>query len=74
MPQIIVNGLEFDCKVEHASYEDIVLLAGMPEAKNLTMTYRCDHGDICRSGTLVPGRSIDVEDGMVFDAVYTGNA
>lgn len=73
--QITVNGSPFDVQVEHLSYEDIALLAGKPEAKFLTVVYRnTPKGDMHRSGTLIPGRSIDAEDGMIFDAVFTGNA
>lgn len=73
--EIMVNGSKFEIVQEHLSYEDIALLAGKPEAKDLTVVYtRPPKDNRGVSGTLIPGRSIDVEDKMTFDAVRTGAA
>jgi hypothetical protein len=72
--QITVNGLPFTVRSpEHmVTYEQIALLAGKPDDKSLTITYEIfPPWRAKRSGTLRPGRSIDVEDGMTFDAVPT---
>ena len=76
--RITVNGLPFTVRAhDHLiSYEQIALLAGRPDDKSLTVTYElireCRPPE--RSGMLRPGRSIDVEDGMTFDAVRAENA
>lgn len=74
--QITVNGTPFGIKTEFLSYADIVVLAGSPPDRgDLTITYWTKgEGDRHRSGTVTPGRSIDVEDGMHFTAVNTSAA
>lgn len=73
--EIMVNGSKFDVRVEYLSYEDVALLAGHPGDTGLTVVYtRPPRTDYAVSGTLVPGRSIDIEERMVFDAVQTGAA
>lgn len=75
--KIVVNGLPFNISPpEHmVSYEQIALLAGKLDDNSLTITYEIfPPWRAKRSGTLRPGRSIDVEDGMTFDVVPTGDA
>ena len=73
--EITVNGLPFGVVTAFVSYADIALLAGQPNAKELTVTYWVRAGrDRQRSGSLAPGQSIDLEHGMHFTAVHTGNA
>jgi hypothetical protein len=75
--KIVVNGLPFTIRPpEHMiSYEQIALMAGKPEDNSLTITYEIfPPWRAKRSGTLRPGRSVDVEDGMIFNAIDTGLA
>ncbi len=58
-----------------ASYLDILKLAGHDGKTLITVTYFLDKGlDVTRSGTLTPGQVVQVEEGMRFDAIYTGDA
>jgi hypothetical protein len=74
--RIVVNADEFDVKTEFISYEDVALLAGRPPGDaSLTVVYTTPPVEgRGRSGTLIPGRSIDIEPGMTFDAVNTSDA
>lgn len=73
--QIIVNGSAFDVQEAFLTYDDITLLAGKPGDQSLTITYTTPPVDNRGlSGTLRPGRSIEAEHNMVFDAVNTGAA
>lgn len=74
--QIIVNGRSVNVapedKITHAA---IAGLAGHPGDKSLTVTYRWrGEGDMERSGILANGESVVLADGMVFNAINTGNA
>jgi hypothetical protein len=77
--KVIVNGLEWTTPAETLGYDDIVMVAWdkLPAAPPLmTVTYHWSGpGDAERSGTLYPGKPpIKVENGMIFNAVSTGNA
>jgi hypothetical protein len=82
MPQVIVNGIEWCTPAKEVDYDDIVMVAWdkLPHAPPLLMTVVYSwHGPgwvtMHRNGTLYPGQPpIKVEEGMIFDAVYTGNA
>ncbi len=72
---IIVNGKHHDIPRGQIDYATIAALAGYPDDQYLSVTYHGKrHGDTGRSGILIPGKSIDGDDGMVFNAVNTGNA
>lgn len=60
---------------ETICYSDIARLAGKPDDEFLTVTYHAPRrGDRQRSGILAYGESIDGDDGLVFNAMRTGNA
>lgn len=64
--KVTVNGTDFELYVDFLRYQDIVILSGWPpDEDGLAITYEAGK----RRGTVQPGRSIDIEDGMVFDAV-----
>lgn len=73
---ITVNGTRHDVSQgEIISYETIAAMAGKPDDKFLTVTYRAPPvGDVQRSGILMPGAIMAVADGMIFNAIRTGNA
>lgn len=57
------------------SYEDIVEWAGYGPGRILSVTYSTRRaGDEQRQGSLSPGRSTAIEDGMVFNVADTSNA
>lgn len=71
---IIVNGRRKLWKENHITFEQVVSLAydgNPPQGENIifTVAYRRAHGD--SEGTLVPGESVKVKEGMIFDVAYT---
>lgn len=72
---LTVNGDCRDLPRGKISYEDIARLAGRPDDKFLSVTYHGRRrGDGQRSGILHHGESVDGDDGMIFNAIRTGNA
>ena len=72
---IIVNGETHFIDQETLSYEDIVLMAGRKPDRILTVVYSTRRkGDEQRQGTLTPGGSTLIEDGMVFSVADTSSA
>lgn len=70
--EITINGTKQPLKL---TYEDIIMRAGYKPNRIISVVYRGKkHGDIHREGTLYPGASVEVEDGMVFNAADTSNA
>lgn len=79
MAKIKVNGTEWDYTADEIAYDDVVRVAwdNLPHAPPLmSVTYYWrGTGDLSREGTLYPSKPpIKVEDGMIFNAVRTGNA
>ncbi len=70
--EIIVNGREIATIAEELSFEDVVVLAGYPAEANPSVVYSRGRGG--RKGILHHGVNVKVSGGMIFDAVYTGNA
>lgn len=74
--RITVNGLDvkWTTKNSKISFSDIAMLAGI-NSNYLTMTY-CGmrRGDSQRSGMMTIDGHVELEDGMIFNAVETGNA
>ena len=70
---IIVNTREKIVEKGQLSFEEVVALAFDPVPSGpdvtLTVTYHRAHGN--KSGDLLPGDSINVKDGMVFDVTAT---
>lgn len=74
MATIFVNGDKALNVSDVLTYEEIVTLAtkGARTPGQLTVQYTRGQGN--KSGTLLPGQSVTVHDGMVFDAVFAGYA
>jgi len=75
-PMIItVNGDRCELPRGRISYSEIARLAGKPDDEYLSITYHGRrHIDRQRSGILSYGQSIDGDDGLIFNAMRTGNA
>ncbi len=74
--QITVNGESVNVAPEdQITYDTIAGLAGHPGDQYLSITYHWrGDGDAMRSGILMPGKSVKLDEGMRFNAVHTGNA
>lgn len=73
MMKIIVNCRDHEIEEPRLTYEDVVRLA--KQSMGASVMYSGPRrGDMRRSGILAHGESVLVEDGMIFDAVHTGNA
>lgn len=70
---IIVNGRERTVEEKEVSFEEVVELAfpGSPSGPNIVYTaaYRKAAGN--RSGDLLPGQSVKVKEGTIFDVTQT---
>lgn len=68
---VIVNGRPKKVTQEALSYEDVVHLAfeDPPTGENVLITVNWRHGN--DSGSLTPGQSVQVRDGMKFDVTPT---
>lgn len=74
---VTINGQK--CTIVTTSgqctYEDLVTLAGYDPKRILSVTYSTRRpGDEQRQGILSPGRSVLIEDGMLFCVADTSNA
>jgi hypothetical protein len=75
--QIVVNGIKVEVEGLALSHEGVVWLAARQKPTDgdlFTVTYRGRHGHGGYSGTLTPGQSVNLSEGMVFNAARTGNA
>lgn len=73
MMRIMVNGEIKDWPEETITYAQLCGLAGQPA--HATAVYRGQqHGDMRRSGSLYPGKVLDIEEDMIFSVVVTDNA
>lgn len=69
--QIIINGETKETTLEYVSYDDLVILAFGSLRKELySITYRSATAD----GILSPGKAVKLENKMVFNIYWTGNA
>ena len=72
--EVVVNGRVKTVTTDELSFEQVVQLAldPVPSGPNwvFTVTYRRAHGDK-PEGTLKPGQSVKVKDGMIFDVTAT---
>ena len=70
---IIINGRERTVEEKEISFEEVVELAfpGSPTGSNIvyTVAYRKAAGN--RSGDLLPGQSVKVKQGTIFDVTQT---
>ena len=71
---VIVNGKEKTVEKDDLTYDDVVALAfdSPPTGDNIliTIVYRRGHGDK-PEGSLVPGGTVKVKDGMILDVTAT---
>lgn len=74
--EIVVNGHRQRFIPDEMTYEMLVALAGYPEGSNPTAVYhwRGRRSDGERNGTLYKGKSVKVDNGMIFTIVHTGSA
>ena len=72
--RVVINGLHVDDVQPFMSYDDVVKAAGMRGHPSVTYSSKRAADGSHRSGTMTTGMTIAVTDGMVFSAVYTGNA
>lgn len=75
--KIRVNHREVEVSQAVLTYQEIVDLADSGRSKSAlhSITYRVrGPGDSERSGTVTPGRSIELAEGMVISAMVTDNA
>jgi hypothetical protein len=71
--KIIVNGRQFEVTDEDISYEEVVNLRynnDPPKGENvvITVTYSKGHS---KDGSLLPGKSVRVKAGMIFNVIDT---
>jgi hypothetical protein len=75
--KIIFNGKQLELENSVLTYEEIVEMAlGKPDPDAcLTVVYSAKRrGDTERSGSIWKGKTLELEDGMVITAMFTGNA
>lgn len=71
--KIILNGEQVEVSGDTISYEDVVKLIDGTGYESVVYKGK-SRGDLHRSGSLIPGKSTTLEEGMVITAVLTGNA
>lgn len=69
---IIVNGRPKKVPGPSISFEEVVALAFNPVPPNAFFTVTWSHGH--RDGSLTPGHSVAVENGIKFDVTETGQS
>jgi len=70
--EIIINARKHDVELEQVGYDALLVLAGQGSIDGQTVTYRSKASD--RSGTLVRGESVHLDEGMIFNVMRTDNA
>jgi len=70
---IIVNTREQRVEKDDMSFDEIVAFAfnPVPSGPNILLTVTYHRGQGNKSGDLLPGKSVKVKDGMVFDVTAT---
>ena len=69
---VIVNGRPKKVTKSVLSFEEIVALAFNPVPPNAFFTVTYSHGNT--GGSLTPGRTVPVQNGMKFDVTETGQS
>ena len=69
---IIVNGRPKKVAGPEISFEQVVALAFDPVPPNAFFTVTYSHGNT--GGSLTPGKSVPVQNGMKFDVTETGQS
>lgn len=68
--RIILNGRRVAVDQPKLSYSEIVALANGKPKLLYTIVYKCETAE----GTISPGESVRVVDGMIINCGYTGGA
>ena len=72
---ITINGKKHLVTCADMSYEEIITRAGYMPDRIISVTYTTTRrGDCQRSWMVFPGKSIEIEAGMIINAADTGNA
>ena len=69
---IIVNGRPKKVPNKDISFEEVVALAFNPVPPNAFFTVTYSHGN--NGGSLLPGKTVPVQNGMKFDVTETGQS
>ena len=69
---IIVNGRPKKVPDRDISYDDLVALAFNPVPPNAYFTVTWSHGN--QGGTVQPGQTVPIRNGMKFDVTETGQS
>lgn len=70
---IIVNTREHQVEKDEITFDEVVALGlnPVPSGPNVLITVAYHRGQGNKSGDLLPGQSVKVKDGMVFDVTPT---
>jgi len=70
---IIVNTREHQVEKDEITFDEVVALGlnPVPSGPNVLITVTYHRGQGNKSGDLLPGQSVKVKDGMVFDVTST---
>ena len=71
---IIVNGREKKVTAKELSFQEIVNLAynnDPPTGENVVITVTYSKGEDGKQGSLLPGMSVKIKDGMIFNVKAT---
>lgn len=71
---IIVNGRKREVTAKELSFEEIVNLAfdnNPPTGPNVLITVTYSKGEHDKQGTLLPGNSVKIKEGMIFNVIPT---
>lgn len=71
---IIVNGRPRKVTQETLSFADIVALAFSPVPSNALFTVTYSRGEHDQRGSLQPGQTVKVKDGMILNVTETGQS
>ena len=71
---IIVNGRPKKVAEGDLSFSEIVALAFTPVPPNALFTVTYSRGDNNKSGSLQPGQTVKIKDGMIFNVTETGQS
>jgi hypothetical protein len=71
---IIVNGRKKEVKAKELSFTDVVNLAydnNPPTGENIVITVTFKKGEGDKQGTLLPGDTVKIKEGMIFNVTAT---
>jgi Multiubiquitin len=75
MIRVIINAKPFELNQKTISYREVVELVGFNGDRVLSVTYRTKRvDDTNREGSLYPGSSLVLADGMIFNVADTSAA